>query len=610
MTFLYKNIFFLVLCFYSSISLDLYSMENTINEEDKIENRFKIGFEFQEGTHLCEWAKGNKNFQKVPLFEIWNIQDKKLCYHVEIDGDDIELVTRPFTNEEEEQLAECITSIKYTLEILKNLFCYYSHPANAEKREENTPVSVTFNEWIIELRKFLAEDGVYQVCVKEGETQQCTGRTLSEMTLVFPKKGVEKSNWSFEEILNWSPVFVSHVTLQHRLELTIPIYLTLFGDETSLRMALPHKGPLDILLEQEEFDWEEFKRLYVNKENGLIFLHAFTLLRMVPFNIKVKGIPILHRIESLGNIALELDRLLLQETLSQYRDSGQIDIKGRLLIMSRRPFSELFKGVVADKNIYQGSFINGSEEISYINAFITAMHDYDYSGFEKYMRLFSKVNYGEQFFSDDGNTIDLRGFNECFTSTFKKSNEKLLNDLLKEGIVTIAMIRNFHEDVLIEDTNPRVTDSPVVIDLFEGSNWYDLVLASVQSPEKTYIIKYKNELGILAKDFLYDILSPAYFMHDEDSMGRIKDMKGQDPAFGEAIIESRAISSVNQWFLDLHNLSDEHNELSFFLRYTYNNISNQAVQLFRFLKTFKVSDPLIKERILQLLKKIKELKDV
>ncbi len=87
-------------------------------------------------------------------------------------------------------------------------------------------------------------------------------------------------------------------------------------------------------------------------------------------------------------------------------------------------------------------------------------------------------------------------------------------------------------------------------------------------------------------------------------------MKEQDPDFGEAIREVRGISSVNQWFLKLYNLSDDHNKVPFFLTYTYNDTSNQAVQLFRFLKNFKVSNPFIKERILELLNRIKEFKDV
>ncbi|MBA2307419.1 hypothetical protein H0W26_04775, partial [Candidatus Dependentiae bacterium] len=454
-----KNVLLFILCCYSSISLDIYSMESSLN----IENKFKIGFEFQESTHLCGWAKDNKNFQKVPLYEVWNIQDKKLCYHVEIDGDDIEFVTRPFANDEEEQLAACITSIKYTLEVLKNLFCHYSHPANVVKGEENNQVSVTFKEWIIELCKFLAEDGVYEIYFVEEEIKNRTGLALSEMTLAFPKKEMGKSSSSsFEQSFHWSPFFVPQVTFQHPIELAIPLYLTLFGDVSSLLMSLPHKNFLDSLLQAAKFNWNQFENMYVNKESALIFLHAFTLLRMVPAEEKVeivkngndRGVEF-SLIDKLQEVnALTLDKMLLQKTLDQHRECRQIDIKGRLVIMSRKPFSELYAEIIkSDIHIKDEDeedrppFESDNSKVSYKDVFLSAMHEYGYSSFEKHMVLFSKVNYGEQFFLSDGTPADLTDFNKYITDEFKKDNADVLNTLLKEGIVTTVMLRNFNDDI-------------------------------------------------------------------------------------------------------------------------------------------------------------------
>ncbi|MBA3751507.1 hypothetical protein H0X06_01730 [Candidatus Dependentiae bacterium] len=612
MTRTYKDILFLIVGFYSSISLNLYSMDTTSTLEDKTENKFKMGIELQESTHLCSWANNNKKFQKVPLFRVWNKNDKCPSYHVEIDGDDIEFVTRPFTSDEEEQLEKCVENIKFALKNLKELFIQQVSSSHLS--------CITWEEWILSLSRSLAHDknSLFEVHIIE-DVERHTGYPLNKMTLTLPLQSME----------DWSPIFVPHITIQHPIELTIPLYLTLFGDEKSLLMSLPDKSSLDYLLDEKEFSWDKFKKMYVNKESGLIFLHAFTLLRMVPSEEEVEigntgiRVSIVDKPDEIDTLLL--DQCLLKKTLDQYQEFGQIDVKGRLLIMSRRPFSDLFNDIcksnirIEDEDEGRLPFNNYNNEISYEEVFLLAMRDYVYSVFEKHMVLFSKVNYGEQFFLENGKPADLRGFNKYFTDNFRKNNQSVLDTLLEQGIVTTAMIRNFRDDVKIgnlecEDMNIKdAFDTCIfVLDLFEKNKLYELVLYSVQFPKKTYIINYENanELGIVTKDFLYDILSPVCFLQEDDSMGRIKDMKEQDFAFGEAIIEVRAISSVNQWFLTLYNLSDMHNKDGFFLKYTYNDISHEASQLFRFLKSFKISNIEIQKRILVLLNTIKEFKNV
>ncbi len=180
------------------------------------------------------------------------------------------------------------------------------------------------------------------------------------------------------------------------------------------------------------------------------------------------------------------------------------------------------------------------------------------------------------------------------------------------------MLRKFNDDIRIQHTKSEDSDNKnphnkciFVLNLFEENTLYHLVLYSVQFPGKTYIINCENtnEWRILAKDFLHDILSPMCFLHEDNSMGRIKNMKDQDSAFGEAIIEVRAISSVNSWFLNLYNITDSDNKNHFFLKYTYNDLPNEAVQLFRFLKNFKISETEIQKRILEVLTRIKEFKN-
>jgi hypothetical protein len=39
----------------------------SIATSESSDNLFKVGFEFQEGSHLCPWADGEERFQKKPI---------------------------------------------------------------------------------------------------------------------------------------------------------------------------------------------------------------------------------------------------------------------------------------------------------------------------------------------------------------------------------------------------------------------------------------------------------------------------------------------------------------------------------------------------------------
>lgn len=70
-------------------------------QAEEINMPFKVGFEFQEATHLCRWAEDDFEIQKKKLFEIFDISTKRALWHLVIDSTDIECVTEPFSHTEE-----------------------------------------------------------------------------------------------------------------------------------------------------------------------------------------------------------------------------------------------------------------------------------------------------------------------------------------------------------------------------------------------------------------------------------------------------------------------------------------------------------------------------
>ncbi len=547
------------------------------------QNKFKIGLEFQESTGLCCWAKRDKKFQKVSLFQVYSPENKgEPAFHVEIDGSDIEFVTRAFTCNEKGQLVECIKNIGVALNILKNILM------------ENNG-QTTFEEWVQTL-KVAMYNGEGTVSLP---TTDDTGKKLGEMSIGLPNV----TYFSQGEILTWSPVFSPQVTIQHYLDLTIPLYLTLFGDNPYLIMSLPDKSymyqyarkhsPYDT----EEF-WKECEKVWSNSKNGLIFLHAFTLLSMVPKNEyyarKMSSSYSDSEMDCFDpdllqdkNFLAELDTQMLKETLNGYKEFGQINAKAHLLLMSRRPFSELFEDCIKKTGFF-----------SYKQSFIEAML-YDNLYFNKRIKFFSTTNYGKQFFLD-GQPIDFTKRGDLvfsFKEKFKKNHHDTFNQLLSVGIISTTMIRNFKGNIVDEDGEESAIK---IAYLLEGNNFFNKALSTVQKPKKNYIIECVNNLCIREKKFSYDILSPPFFLGEDDAMGKINNefYKPQDFSFGEAIIEVRGINKVNKWFLDKVGLFVQ-NELEQvngkvkegqFLKNPDNNLILQVQKLFEFIEDFSVND--------------------
>ena len=79
----------LILCAFSLVPLSAMK----IDEEERAgtqqvlpKMKFKLGFEFQEGSGLCPWALNNFHVQKKELFSLNDETNKRKLWHVVIDG--------------------------------------------------------------------------------------------------------------------------------------------------------------------------------------------------------------------------------------------------------------------------------------------------------------------------------------------------------------------------------------------------------------------------------------------------------------------------------------------------------------------------------------------
>lgn len=477
---------------------------------------FKLGFEFQESSGLCPWALANNHFQKKPIIFIAEKNTKKRLWKLVIDTTDIEFVTEPYSDTERPTLERCMDSILIAVNALQELFAQQA--------------SVTFAFWRDTMESSLHEQG-YSLGHFFG------GFGLVENQLLMRPKHT------------WNPELSPQVTFQHPLEYTIPLYFGLFGFDS--RSMIPFSASLPfreaLLAAQKAGDSEKFHQIlggYSKKLSGLLFLHALTMTQMVP-------------IEDCE------DKEFLEETLGAFEKYHQIDPKMRLTLMSRRPFSSMLKDLELN--------------IDYPAVFKQALsHNNNFMVFFDVPKLFSKVNYAEQFFdAHSGQVKPLRNFLTIFKPDFVDKNREILLKLLDNGIITTAMLRNFKEDILTNDLQPVVNLS---------SGYFAEAIKTVALPKKRYTLRVDTpEVQYLPS--AVDALSPPWFLDLENSMGALnQEMTEEEKEYGEAIIEVRAIKSVNSWFLKKANLpSDVSGE---FLTKATPQLKEQAVKLFKFLKKF------------------------
>ena len=476
---------------------------------------FKLGFEFQEIGGLCSWALYDIAVQKKPLFEVLESKPAegkvaRSLWHVVIDTNDIEFVTPPFADTEEALLRESITTLTAAFESLRTLL---------GERE-----SVTFNDW--------------------------TGRIPGVSCLVGTYRLVHDK--LIAQPAGWVPTFAPQVTLQHPLEWTVPLYFGLFGFKCTVDMmnfcaSLPYRNFFLRALNEEGDPTKANKILssYWRKLNGLVFLHALTLVQMTP--------------------TTDDDSKALQRTYSLLKSCHQIDAKMMLALMSRRPFSAMYEeirsglGTTSYEEYFVGSILRSNTSFTSI---------------AEVPRLFGKTNYGEQFVDEAAKTpLSLERFSPFFEETFFAGNKKVIEQLLKEGVVTTTMIRH------VKGCEP----------LLAG---YFREALNISGPTyKRYALDVTPGARIPLKleTPVHDALSPPWFLDLDDSMGRFKDpMAPADKKYGEAVIEVRAIRNVGPWFLRKTTL-ERVSEVGDFLTRA-DRFMIETTALFNFLKTFTSDD--------------------
>jgi hypothetical protein len=553
-----------------SITIEDISDESELSEED-IEGSassrqphgkmvFKLGFEFQEENGLCPWALTDINIQKKRLFSIVDFKQHKPL-HVVIDGNDIEFVTRPFSYKEPQDLSICMDLFLGATNLLEDLLS-----------KDN---QITFEKWVTGIREQ----------IKKFSFSLKNHKAFAQV----------KDQYIIKPSLEWKAKFTPQVTIQHPLEYAIPLYFALFGFESPYMFNLSASLPLrdEFLKAQKQGNSDIFSKIvyaYSNvKMNGLAFLQALTLLRMAPVEssssdlIKEKllkekkkknkstNIPVVTEPkEESGNEEQEWLEVLaekfriesdtLQTTLKYFESSHQVDPKMQLILMSRRPFSSMF----ADINVQQGEYSEYFEMMMGCNI-----------KFQKIPFLFNSTNYGEQFYDElTGDVKSLLHFKKFFEEEFYDQHEEVLDKLLKQGVLTTTMIRNFKDEVMVDDVPIKT--------LLE--NYYQSILDSIQSPKNRIIINVDNA-RFESIPTQHDALSPPWFLNSDNSMGAYnQEMPEEEKEFGEAIIEVRAIPYISPWFLRKCDLKKD--ITGSFLRIPGSTSKEHALKLFSFLSNF------------------------
>lgn len=444
---------------------------------------FKIGFEFQEVNGLCPWALDNFHLQKKPLFCLNTVLERGLMprklWHVELDTNDIEFVTEPFSFEEKNLLEECIVTLVEAFNILKHLL------------ETKDPKGFSFEEWISQISRKLPD-----------RVEPLNMDIVSDRLISSPARIRGEA---------YKPHFTPQFTLQHPLEYTIFLYFGLFGgkgprDVLRFVDALPLR---DLLIAgMQEADSSKVSSIlmsYNQKMSGLIFLHALTLMSMIPDD--------------------DTQTNPFKVSAERFRSSFQIDAKSNFTIMSRRPFSFMYNDLPPE-----------SKRTSYAKVFNFAMQEMN-ERFESSIVLFEHANYGEQFFKEDGSRLDLRKYSNCFNSGSLGANEEHVKYLLENGVLTTTMVRYISE--MQECMKVYLTE---VSDISK-MEYRHLNLEVAGEVPKMVETKKKH-----------DALSPPWFLGNDDAMGRFKDQN--DQKFGEAIIEIRGVSGIGSWFFKRMHLSD------------------------------------------------------
>ncbi|MDR1390894.1 MAG: hypothetical protein LBI95_00785 [Holosporales bacterium] len=505
---------------------------------------FQIGFEFQLNNTSCPWAESNYNFQKKRIITVkWK---KNEIFHIELDGPEIELITVPFPYTEREKLKNCIFAIQEVIKLLeKGIIIKFEASEEGGVGEffaetEKDP-NMTFNDLVTELSKTLKEDFLV-----EGGGEVWEKVKDFEIT--------SKDKWG--EI---SPQ--PQVTIQHPLEYTIELCKYLSSTDLEINKVLNDSSELTVAEEVLPIkipDKYSMRNLTRRKLAGLMFLQAHTISEMT------------KSVFNQGRILTDVE--LLSKTCNQARSNSQLDVKRMISFMSRRPFSKMLLEVNANVD-YSKAFeaaINGAFIWKKINP----------------KGNFYRSEYAEEHYdSSTGRRLDFTELlNEDWDKDFLNDKRVEIEELLKKGIVSTAMVRHLQTSATrLWPAPPHIKHSSSHAESYKGTSYYNSVISSVKNPGylRFFVCKKDRSAGqnlwIGFKEWGYDLLSPPYLLEYDDSMGRLKIQ--HNPTYGEAIVEFRDIERA----VYVHTSNPDKYNAAGFLLARANTLSRDALFLFDFL---------------------------
>lgn len=513
--------------------MSLVLLSNHLHAAEQPIFRYKIGFEFQEVNKLCKGCSNNIAIQKKEIFTAM-LKGIKL-WHVEIDGNDIEFVTPPFTYEQADLVKLSIQSIVEAYKVLKNLSNY--------KGKGN---KVTFKEWVEGVGKTISagdekrlemfKSMLPRVASDKEKTEKIQeqisnieakgkGIVLGLESILQEKHGIIliSSNSPYQAVANisltidtaWEPLFMPQVTLQHSLKHTIPLIVSLFSLDSPTRLNDIDRKLISSFPNLSSNKQSLLDPGYFNEENGLIFLHALTCSSIKWYDISQEnGLPV-----------------SLYQIKDDFENYAQVDAKIGLYFLSRRPFSTMWIDIKKHKKnkptfvqLYHDKILKDN------NSFFS----------QKIEPNFQYVNYAEENFNPQTHQrLDLIYIKDVFKENLMKhADDENLDFLLKNGILSTGLIHYLFPDVYNE--------------------YFQHVISSVDEPASHYYVFNLKENKPATVDIHVDALSPPWFLNPNNAMGAylihskedyaylngktlVKDF---DATYGEAIMEMRLIKNI------------------------------------------------------------------
>lgn len=546
---------------------------------------FRIGFEFQLNGKLCEWALNNKSLQKQPIFII-SSKNIELC-HVELDGPDIEFVTKHFSRNEKEQLIVCMSGIRAVIDVTKS-------------KLDSIP-AINFNEWLGLLST------IESVQIK----------TTPFFDLV-KERAIKKLN----PVAPWDPSWQPQMTVQHPLQSTIGLCNTLFLDKPSMQTLIKKSIPTDIspntalaglmfLVAHEMAGMTNSYLMPLHKDRLLDLSMALTMYfhgqdhtvpNLLQLSINALSDPGLKELEthplmraclaaifeqdrqkqeellsslpmddpftqkafvSISNLGTFVPiannsefmykAILLRDTFESYSDAHQFDAKRWTNFMSRRPFSHMFREILDGKGrVVSDEF---SKSTLHTTGSFLRLFNENISFADQLPNGFHLANYAEEFLDENNHPLDLSSLLEFFDPIIRESI--YLSTLLRNGIFCTTMFAVMDMDKSV----PNVVITQMAKELIREMltpQYTTIALSSIEQPRERNFLFITREgpsikidtKQLAKKGILLDLLSPPFLLDESDSMGRYREgifhSEYDTTSFGSAIVEFRNIQQANQ----------------------------------------------------------------